>query len=62
MIKLDKPIVNRAITYFLLELFDKDDSFICIILLSLDCQGFLAHRSDFNVCAGRARIYFNMSS
>ena len=38
--KRDKPILNRAIKSFPLELFDWGDSFISIILLPHDCQGF----------------------
>ena len=62
LIKRDKPILNKTINSFPLELFDEDDNFISIILLSCDCQGFLIYSSDFNVCTDRARIYFNMSS
>ena len=62
LIKRDKPILNKTINSFPLELFDEDDNFISIILLSRDCQGFLIYSSDFNVCTDRARIYFNMSS
>ena len=60
MIKRDKTILNRAIKSFPLGLFDWDDSFISIILLSHDCHGL--YSSDFNVCADRAKICFNMSS
>ena len=62
LIKRDKPILNKTINSFPLELFDEDDSFISIILLSRDCQDFLIYSSDFNVCTDRARIYINMSS
>ena len=41
LIKRDKPILNRTIKSFPLELFDLDDSFISIILLLHDCQGFI---------------------
>ena len=40
LIKRDKSILNRTIKLFPLELFDYNDSFISIILLSHDCQGF----------------------
>ena len=40
LIKRDKLILNRMIKSCPLELFDEDDSFISIILLSRDCQGF----------------------
>ena len=62
LIKRDKPVLNWAIKSFTLELLDEDESFISIILLSHDCQGFLIYSSDFNVCPDTARIYFNMSS
>ena len=39
LIKRDKAILNRTIKSFPLELFDYDDSFISIILLSHDYQG-----------------------
>ena len=41
LIERDKPIFNRAIKSFPLQLFDQDDSFISIVLLSHDCQGFI---------------------
>ena len=40
LIKRDKPILNTTIKSFPLELFDQDDSFISIILLSHNCQVF----------------------
>ena len=40
LIKHVKPILNSTIKSFPLELFDYDDSFVSIILLSHDCQGF----------------------
>ena len=40
LIKRGKQILNRTIKSFPLELFDQDNSFISIILLSHDCQGF----------------------
>ena len=46
LIKRDKLILNRTIKSFPLELFDWDDSFVSIILLSHDCQVFLIYNSD----------------
>ena len=63
LIKREKPILNRTMKSFPLEMFDWDDSSISVILLSHDCQlFFLIASNDFNVCTDRAVICFNMSS